>query len=177
MPQRMTKGKAIMSESARTTFRRGGCAVLLWLGGALALAAPADPDAEWKETEAPPPPAFSSAHLLKLDMPPYVSMQLGIDPATLQVTPDGVVRYVVVISSPSGTVSALYEGLRCATAEVKTYARASGNQPWTVVKEPQWRGLNDPLPSKHALVFARQGACEGNGTRNKPADIVRAMKQ
>ncbi len=136
---------------------------------------PIDPD--WQESEAPAPPQFSRDKLLALEMPPYVTLQFGIDPATLAITPDGIVRYVVVASNAGGSSSAFYEGIRCATGEVKTYARAGNSGQWTVVKDAQWRGLNDNQPSKHALAFARQAACEGATTARLAADIVRALKK
>ena len=35
-------------------------------------------------------------------MPPYMSLKFGIDPGTITITPDGIVRYVVVASNRSG---------------------------------------------------------------------------
>jgi hypothetical protein len=162
------------------SFQRLLVLCLLWglglAGAAQAQVASDDPD--WHETEVPVPPAFNRDKLIKLDMPVYVTVQFGIDPATLAITPDGIVRYVVVASNTSGSVSAMYEGIRCATGEVKTYARSSGTNPWTLAKEPQWRALNDNQPSRHALAFARQGACEGRAAAaNSAADIIRAMKK
>lgn len=133
---------------------------------------------DWQETEAPSPPAFNRDKLLNLEMPPYVTLRFGIDPATLVITPDGIVRYVVVASNASDSVTAFYEGIHCATGEVKTYARASGPGLWTASKEPKWQGLNDNLPSRHALAFARQGACDGRAAAaSSVADIIRAMKK
>jgi len=137
---------------------------------------PFDPD--WQETDVPPPPAFSRDKLLPLNMPIYVTLQFGVDPATISVSADGVVRYVVVASNASGSVNAFYEGIRCGTGEVKTYARASNTGTWTLIKDAQWRGLTDNQPSKHAWVFARQGACEGRAAAASSAqDIIRAMKK
>ena len=150
------------------------CGLLASLA-AQAQIAPVDPD--WQETETPAPPAFSRDKLLLLEMPRYVTLQFGIDPATLAITPDGIVRYVVVASNASGSVSAFYDGIRCATGEVKTYARANSSGAWTLVKDAQWRGLNDNQPSKHALVFAHQAACDGATSARTAADIIRAMKK
>ncbi|MDI1247114.1 MAG: CNP1-like family protein [Rhodoferax sp.] len=136
---------------------------------------PAD-NPDWQESTAPAPPRFDPKQLLDVDMPPYVSMKFGIDPTTLAVTPDGIVRYVVVATSPGGSVSAFFEGIRCATGEVKSYARSSANGVWTLVKATEWRGLNDKQPSKHALALARQGVCEGNTTAGSAADILRRLK-
>lgn len=133
---------------------------------------------DWKETEVPAPPAFSKDHLLAIEMPHYVSLKFGVDPATLAITSDGIVRYVMVATNASGSVNAMYEGIRCATGEVKTYARASNNGVWSVVKEPQWRDFSDNLPSKHAIAFARQGACDGRAAAaSSAADIIKAMKK
>lgn len=131
---------------------------------------------DWKETDVPTPPAFSQDHLLAIEMPSYVSLKFGVDPATLAITPDGIVRYVMVATNASGSVNAMYEGIRCATGEVKTYARVGSSGGWSVVKEPQWRDFSDNLPSKHAIAFARQGACDGRAAAaSTVADIVRAF--
>jgi hypothetical protein len=132
---------------------------------------------DWKETDAPAPPAFSKDHLLAIEMPHYVSLKFGVDPATLVITADGIVRYVMVATHASGSVNAMYEGIRCATGEVKTYARAGANGVWSVVKEPQWRDFSDNLPSKHAIAFARQGACDGRAAAaSSVADIIKNLK-
>ncbi len=149
------------------------------VGSSLGVSAQlATQDLDWKESDTPTPPAFSPNKLLPLDMPPYVSLRFGIDPATLTITTDGIVRYVVVATNASGSVSALYEGIRCATGEVKTYARAGGAGAWSIIQAPEWRGLNDNQPSKHAWVFARQAACDGRAAAaSSAADIIRAMRK
>lgn len=154
---------------------------LFWLGLTLvalntsAQLVPQDPD--WKEIEVPPPPAFSTDRLIPIELPKYVSLRLGVDPATIAITPDGIVRYVVVARNASGSISAMYEGIRCASGEVKTYARYTSSGLWFPVLEPEWHGLNDNLPSKHALALARQGVCEGRTVAgNSAAAIVNALK-
>jgi hypothetical protein len=153
---------------------------LIWLGLTLVvLSASAQlvTDPDWKETEVPPPPSFSTDRLIPIEMPKYVSLRLGVDPATFAITPDGIVRYVVVATNASGSVSAMYEGIRCASGEVKTYARYASSGQWSPVSDPQWRALNDNQPSRHALALARQGVCEGRAaTANSAAAIVRALK-
>ncbi len=135
-------------------------------------------DPDWQETEVPAPPAFSKDHLIAVEMPHYVTLKFGVDPATLAITTDGIVRYVMVATNASGSVNAMYEGIRCATGEVKTYARATSSGAWSVIKEPQWRDLSDNLPSKHAIAFARQGACDGRAAAaSSVADIIKNMKR
>ena len=144
---------------------------------ALSVSAQVLTESDWQESEAPAPPAFSSKQLIPIEMPKYVAMRLGVDPATLSITPDGLVRYVVLAINANGSVSAMYEGIRCASAEVKTYARSSGSGPWSPVPDPQWRKLNDNLPSRHALALARQGLCEGRSpSSNSVAALVMTLR-
>jgi len=132
---------------------------------------------DWQESATPPPPAYQTDRLLPLVMPPFLSLKFGVDPATISITPDGIVRYVVVARNERGGVTAFYEGILCARGEVKSYARALDNGPWRLVAQPQWRALNDNQPTRHALAFARQGACEGSTAASSVADIVRALKK
>ena len=148
----------------------------LWTGASAAQLVAQDPD--WKESDAPSPPPFSSAKLISLNMPPYVTLKFGIDPGTLSITPDGIARYVVVATNSTGSVTAMYEGIRCSTGEVKTYARFNSVGDWSAIKEPQWRDLAGQQPSKHAIVLARQGLCDGATTTGRSvADIVTALKK
>lgn len=135
-------------------------------------------DTDWKETDTPAPPTFKTTALIAIEMPRYVTLRFGVDPDTITLTPDGIVRYVMVAVNTSGSVNAMYEGLRCATGQVKTYARAGSSGVWSVVKTPEWRDLSDNLPSKHAIAFARQGVCEGRSVNgNSAANLVRALKK
>lgn len=130
---------------------------------------------EWKE-EKVAPPAYSTEKLLLVEMPPYVTLTVGIDPATVTVGADGVVRYVVVMRNTTGSVSAAYEGILCTNGEVKTYARAGSAGGWVVADQPEWKPMTDNLPSRHAYAIAQQGACDGRGAAKREA-IIRAIGQ
>ena len=135
-------------------------------------------DPDWKEVDVPAAPAFNKDQLIPVTMPPYVTLRFGVDPATLTITADGVIRYVMVAqNSGGGTPSAMYEGIRCASGEFKTYSRFSASGQWTPVNNPQWRPLNDNNTSRHALALARQGACDGRSARARSVSaIVSALK-
>ena len=130
---------------------------------------------DWVELETPAAPAFSADAAMLLEMPPYVTLQVGIDPQSINVGLDGVVRYVVVMRNATGTINAAYEGIRCFTRDVKTYARWTSQGTWNMLSNPAWRALNDNMPSRHAMAFARQGACDGTAA-NAAADIKRILK-
>lgn len=130
---------------------------------------------DWKESEVPPPPAFDAGKLLTFDVSVGSSLVFGVDPATLHVSDDGVVRYVMVATSASGARNVFYEGIRCTTAEFKTYARYTEGV-WRKVEKPQWRSLSAGMPSRHALAFARAGACDNAAPATSVHEIVRQLK-
>lgn len=133
-------------------------------------------DANWQEAEVPPPPAFQMDRLISFEVNPNSSLVYAVDPQTLTISPtDRVVRYVVVASSPSGARNVFYEGIRCPTGEVKTYAHHNRQQ-WVMATNPQWLPMVS-RPSRHALQLARQGACDQSGTPLRAEDIVRALQQ
>jgi len=137
-----------------------------------------DLDPDWKELDVKPPTAFRTDKLVPIDMPRHVSVKVGIDPDTVTISDDGIVRYVVVAVSGSGSINAAYEGIWCRAGEVKTYARAGNDRQWNLVADPQWKGLTSSQPSMHALALARQGVCNGRSAAgHSPQDIVRKLTQ
>jgi hypothetical protein len=147
--------------------------VALALAGACvavsAQVAPADPD--WKEVDAPPPPPLRTSGLIPVDVP-GTSLRFGVDPASVTVGPDRIVRYVIVATSSSGTVNAMYEGIRCDAGEVKVYARHNPDSGWVPSRSAEWQPLNGTPHSLHSLEVARSGACMGRGPNGSAAQIV-----
>jgi hypothetical protein len=143
-----------------------------------AFAQIADLDPDWKELDVKPPAAFKTSKLVPIEMPRYVTVKMGIDPDTLTVSSDGIVRYVVVAVSGSGNVNAAYEGIWCRAGDVKTYARAGNDGKWDAVDNPEWKKLNASQPSMHALALARQGVCDGrSASGHSPRDILAKLRQ
>jgi hypothetical protein len=155
--------------------RRSRLAWALVLASAAAFAQVAPEDPDWREAEAPPPPALKLGGLIPLEMP-RSSLRFGVDPASVSVGSDGVVRYVVVATSATGAVNALYEGLRCNSAEFKVYARHSGSGGWTLAKDSTWRPLHNAQNSSHSLQVARTAACVGHGPNRSAAQIVQDLR-
>lgn len=136
-------------------------------------------DPDWKEADAPPAPALDAATLTRL-VPFEVNinsdLRWGIDPTSIQISNDGLVRYVVVARSQSGVINAFYETINCNKAEFNIHARHSGKGGWALVERPDWRSLNDNALSKHALMLAKQGACVGNSAAQNAALMMHAIK-
>jgi len=147
----------------------------LFLASAAALAQLAPVDADWREAEAPPPPALRLEGLIPLEMP-RSALRFAVDPDSVSLGSDGVVRYVVVATSATGAVNALYEGLRCNSAVFKVYARHNAGSGWTLAKDSAWRPLHNAQAASHSLVIARTGACIGHSPNRSASQIVRDLR-
>ena len=153
------------------------CAVVMLTSAGAAKAQFFFDNPDWKETEAPPPPAFDEGKLLTFEVAANPSMVYGVDPATISISnSDSLVRYVIVASSASGARNAMYEALHCASGEVKTYARYTAAGKWQPVTNPQWRSVFEKSPSRHSLAFAKLGACDARAPATSVAEIVGKLK-
>jgi hypothetical protein len=149
-------------------------AALLLAATAARAQVPAD-DPDWREVEAPPAPALKLQGLIPLEVPES-TLRFGVDPSSIAIGEDGIVRYVVVATSRTGVVNAMYEGIRCGSGDFKVYARHTAASGWKVVKNTDWRSLWDRPGSRHTLLIARAGACMGRAANRSPANIVRDLR-
>lgn len=134
-------------------------------------------DPDYKESDAPAAPTFDASRLIPFDVSTASSLRFGVDPQTLSISKDGIVRYVVVARSSSGTINAMFEGIRCSTGEFKTYARYNPGSGWNQVADPQWASMIGSRNSSHTYWLSRQGACSDSGTPIRVDDIVRDLRR
>ena len=68
------------------------------------------------------PPLPQDANLLPFEVSGNTPLHFAVDRNSLTVGTDGVVRFTVVVTSPSGARNVIYEGIRCDTYEWRQYA-------------------------------------------------------
>jgi hypothetical protein len=127
---------------------------------------------DWKEMEAPPPPALRNDGLVPIEVKGGTQLRWGVDPRSVHVGADRIVRYVVVASTQSVT-NASYEGINCDRGEYRVYARSSG-EGWHAV-EAEWKPLSGGGEAQHARAIARSGACQGHSPNGSAEQIVRDL--
>jgi len=131
---------------------------------------------EWKEIEAPPPPPLRTTGLIPIDVA-GTTLHFGVDPASISVGKDRVVRYVVVATSNTGAINAMYEGLRCDGGMVKVYARHNPDSGWVPAPDAEWENVRDGAASRrHSLAIARSGACQESSPNGNAARIAADLK-
>jgi hypothetical protein len=94
--------------------------------------------AEQQRDELPTPPQ-KRGELIEFFVAATSEFRFFVDAASLSVGSDGIVRYVLVARSPAGTENVSFEGMRCATREVRIYAL--GRDGAWVGRETEWRPI------------------------------------
>jgi len=101
------------------------------------------------------PPAYPAArNLLEYSVAGADGFRFFIDRASLTVSKEGLVRYVLVARSPEGVDNVSFEGLRCASAEQRLYAVARPDHSWSAARSA-WRPVSTP---RH-VALAREYFC------------------
>ncbi len=98
----------------------------------------------------------------------------SIAPNSISVAPDGVVRYVAVVKTPNGVVNVSFEGLRCATKEVRLYAFGRSDGTWGKSRNDRWSAVRHG--SYQATLF-KEYFCPRNIVIATSGEGVDALKQ
>lgn len=116
-----------------------------------------DRKGSWQENKLEGLPALpqAGAKLTPFSVSNNTPLQFAVDPASLSVGSDGVVRYTIVITSPSGARNVNYEGIRCDTYEWRLYASLDADHNgWDQTVANDWARIeNGSLNAYHAALY------------------------
>jgi hypothetical protein len=129
------------------------------------------------EAEVQLPPFPQTEHLIPFVVSATTDNKFLIDSDSLTFVSGGLVRYTLVIISPSGAQNVSYEGMNCATGERRLYALGRPDKTWSRSRSDQWiRVRENTLNRHHAELFTNYFCPIGIAVRD--ADEVRqALRQ
>ncbi len=147
------------------------CASWALAVAAIALAAcgtvPSDQEVKQAtEERAPPPAAPQAERLVPVDL--GGSFQYFIDPASISVAAQKVVRYTLVARSPSGAANVTYEALLCDRRQHRLYAVGQEDGGWKPARESEWSAVGEGVGSYYAnladFYFCPNGKAVGDAS-------------
>lgn len=92
----------------------------------------------WAEDKVTLPAAPDMDKLIPFEVSVSNTNRFLVDPASVSVGKDGVVRFTVVIESSGGARTVNFEGLRCSTRERRLYAFGQPDGTWIESKGSSW---------------------------------------
>lgn len=130
----------------------------------------------WQEIEAQLPPLPREENLLPFFVSATAANTFRIDGASISIAEDGVVRYVLVVQSPSGAKNISFEGLRCETKERRLYAFGHPDGSWSKARSNQWVGVENSIVNRHHAELMQRYFCPGGYAIRSAAEGVAALK-
>lgn len=99
-----------------------------------------------------------------------------IDPRSVSVGADGIVRYTVVVNAAGGAVNTHYEGIRCATWQKRLYAVGRDSGKWVEAKQSAWTEIRRSAPGEYQASLHRDYFCDGRATVRNAEEAVRSLR-
>ena len=175
--------KFFMQKNNTSTAARGKPAIFLTLLALLASSAMAqvqsrqddeenDKTKPWQELAVELPAAPDANALLHFAITPPTSQSFHIDPKTLTVGTDGVVRYTLVAKSSAGASSVSYEGIRCQSFEKKLYAFGRADGSWSRARRDEWQPIFKNAANRQHVTLAQDYFCRDGQLAGKATEII-----
>jgi len=131
----------------------------------------------WQELQAQMPNAPAEADLLAFEIEGRPGYRYALDRKSLSVGGDGVTRYSVVITSPSGVRTINFEGMRCATGERKIYAFGRADGSWSKNRAARWDAIRARVAGSYHSALFHDFLCAGGEGTAGVEQIVQRLKR
>ncbi len=130
----------------------------------------------WVE-ESPEPPLFpGEENLLRFMIAGSSSFQFFIDRNSISIGKDAVVRYTIVIKSPTAPSAVKYEGIRCETAEKKVYATGGSERTWLPARLAVWEPIENKSLNGYQRVLFTDFFCPKKFPVANAQEAIRALR-
>lgn len=130
----------------------------------------------WREATLALPPYPDQARLLELDIDTGANpFRYYLDPESLSVGADRVVRFTTVIVSPSGVRNVTYEGLHCGERTQRRFAYGSGGD-WHPLPGADWERISGAGTQRYRKVLYEKYMCPPAEPARDPEQILRRLR-
>jgi len=111
-------------------------------------------------------------------VPFYVSertiFKFAVDTDSILIGKDGVTRYIVVMTNPSGEQQAQYEGIRCDSFQWRLYGTLE-NSTWRENPLSTWRAIQTNVPNRYQAALAQGAFCNFTSQERSMNAILKAL--
>ncbi len=115
----------------------------------------------WSEIQAQIPPYPQPQNLIEFEAGAASPHRFYVDPDSISVGADGVVRYTLVIKTSGGASNVTFEGMRCDARQQKYYAIGRSDGTWSRARNPAWSHIEYKEINRHHGVLYADFFCNG----------------
>lgn len=111
-------------------------------------------------------------------VPFYVSpntiFKFAVDTDSILIGADGVTRYIVVMTNPSGGKQTQYEGVRCDSFQWRLYGTLESNG-WRENPLSSWKNIQKDIPNRYQAALAQGAFCNFNSQEKSITTILQSL--
>ena len=111
-------------------------------------------------------------------LPFYVSQgtvfKFAVDTDSITIGADGVTRYIVVITNPSGGTQAQYEGIRCDSFQARLYGFYE-SKGWKENLLGEWKDIKRDIPNRYQAALAKGALCNFDLQEKSIRNVLKAL--
>lgn len=131
---------------------------------------------DWALLQTQLPPYPEPGNLLAFDVGPTSNHLYYIDAKSISISPEGVIRYSLVVKSAQGAENATFEGIRCETQEKKRYALGRNDRTWVQPRFSEWQRLENIVQDQAQRELAKYYFCPRGLIVRTPEEAIKALK-
>jgi hypothetical protein len=111
-------------------------------------------------------------------IPFYVSQRtifkFAVDADSILIGTDGITRYIVVITNPSGGQQSQYEGIRCDSFQWRLYGTYE-SAGWRENPLGSWKTIQSDIPNRYQAALAQGAFCNFNSQEKNINTILSSL--
>lgn len=111
-------------------------------------------------------------------LPFYVSQttifKFAVDTNSISIGADGITRYIVVITNPSGGQQAQYEGIRCDSFQWRLYG-AYESTGWKENPLGAWKSIQTNVPNRYQAALAQGAFCNLSSQEKNIKTVLKSL--
>lgn len=130
----------------------------------------------WSEADVKIPSAPPSKNLKPFYVSATTSLTFSIDAESIELGKDDVMRYIIVITSPSGARQVSYEGIRCEKYEWRLYANLQSDGQWRKNPGSKWQFIMPNSYNRYHSALVKDVFCDINIPRKNIKEVISLLK-
>jgi hypothetical protein len=130
----------------------------------------------WNEVEVKIPNAPPSKQLKPFFVSINTTLTFALDAESIELGKDDVLRYIIVITSPSGARQVSYEGIRCEKYEWRLYGNLQSDGQWRKNPGSKWQLIMPNSYNRYHSALVKDAFCENSIPRRNIQEIVSLLK-
>ncbi|MBS1199050.1 MAG: hypothetical protein H6R18_2835 [Proteobacteria bacterium] len=129
----------------------------------------------WQEIAVQLPLAPKPEKLVAVYVSAATEHHFFVDPDSISIGKDGVVRYTLAIKTSGGASNISFDGMRCETRERRSYAFGRSDGSWSRARSNEWVKIREETINRHHAALFTDFFCPGGVIAGSVKDIRYAL--